>query len=71
MQNNPMQILQSMLSQIPRGQEQRLVAELQSNPELIQFINNAKANGITLEKAYREIGLDLKEADRQVRSYFG
>ena len=71
MQNNPMQILQAMLSQIPRGQEQALVAELQSNPELMQFISNAKANGITLEKAYREMGLDLKEADKQVRNYFG
>lgn len=71
MPNNPMQILQAMLAQIPQGQQQGLIAELQSNPELMQFISNAKANGITLEKAYGEMGLDFNEASRQVRNYFG
>lgn len=71
MQNNPMQILQAMLAQIPQGQQQGLIAELQSNPELMQFIANAKANGVTLDKAYGEMGLDFGEASRQVRSIFG
>lgn len=71
MQNNPMQILQAMLSQIPQGGQQGLIAELQSNPEFMQFVNNAKANGVTLDKAYGEMGLDFNEAMRQVRNYFG
>ena len=71
MQNNQMQILQAMLGQIPQGQAQGLIAELQSNQEFMRFVSNAKANGVTLEKAYREMGLDFNEVQRQVRSYFG
>ena len=71
MQNNQMQILQAMLGQIPQGQAQGLIAELQSNPEFMQFVRNAKANGVTLEQAYGEMGLDFREAARQVRSHFG
>ena len=71
MPNNPMQILQAMLAQIPQGQQQGLIAELQSNPEFMQFVSNAKASGVTLDKAYGEIGLDFNEASRQVRSIFG
>ena len=71
MQNNQMQILQAMLGQIPQGQAQGLIAELQSNPEFMQFVRNAKANGVTLEQAYGEMGLDFHEASRQVRNTFG
>lgn len=71
MQNNQMQILQAMLGQIPQGQAQGLIAELQSNPEFMQFVRNAKANGVTLEQAYGEMGLDFREAARQVRNTFG
>lgn len=71
MQNNQMQILQAMLGQIPQGQAQNLIAELQANPEFMQFVKNAKANGVTLEQAYGEMGLDFREAARQVRNYFG
>lgn len=71
MQNNPMQILHAMLAQIPQGRQQDLISELQSNPEFMQFVSNAKANGVTLDKAYGEMGLDFGEASRQVRSIFG
>lgn len=71
MQNNQMQILQAMLGQIPQGQAQNLIAELQSNTEFMQFVRNAKANGVTLEQAYGEMGLDFREAARQVRNTFG